>query len=255
MTSKEKFSKSKKWMWAWIVALLLNTFFIFNNENIYFIILDIVCVIISILALYGIYLQWKDSKKEIPLEEIIPPQPVPMPVCISPSSIYGYDFPKYNTTIIITNNNDDENKIELFDRLNDFYLPPNILIEVVTKKEVEGIVVKEMKSTYKEFCISATNSALYCDVKKTSDNRKLSFYYLNLFEGKQPVVPQLTIDKKKRTDDDIWNPEEYNIADTQEAILINGLYSIGVKLSAKETFNIEFNNLGIETFSFGDIKN
>lgn len=151
----------------------------------------------------------------------------------------------------IRNENNFEIKTSLLNGLMniqnlDCGLPKNVFVDVRINKindEFNDIKYRELMSfsLYEPMAVKIIN---------TTNNRQLDFYYFDIMTGKQPLIPQLTIDGKPRCadgetiisnskhDGDYWDGNIYNIADTQESFIIDGKEVVDILLFPNQIFNI-----------------
>ena len=93
---------------------------------------------------------------------------------------------------------------------------------------------------YRELLSITTIDPIAVSVNKTTSNRQLEFNTIDPLGIVSPMIPQKTKEGKKIIEEDYWDKNEWNIADTGEAFFLNGREIVQVNLLSKQKFLIEF---------------
>lgn len=153
--------------------------------------------------------------------------------------------------ILLLKNKSNERKLfSLFSVLNLSKFNYGIPKEVST----EAFAVwqgKNKKHDYESLIKNAYYLPFVVRITKTTNNRQLYFFTIDMFGSKWPIEPTLTINKHHRPQKrnkieggfdyiDKWSPDKWNIADTGEYFALDNNNIIEIELLPKQIFEIVF---------------
>lgn len=159
--------------------------------------------------------------------------------------------------VLTIKNNSKKNykSLELFGFKEEKDMPEGI----ETKLEIieNGKSIGDKKMTYQDLVNQIKHKPCVVDVFKTTNNRRVDFYSLDVYGVRTPAEPSLTKygnprpeRRVKCTDGETtwyeseyvkpWNPKVLNIADTHESFILTSYVLITLNIKAGQEFKIHF---------------
>lgn len=146
-------------------------------------------------------------------------------------------------TIEIQSHSEKKKKIELFNSVMNYNkknngLPKDISIHAIVEKGKHKQVRK-----YNELLEYIEYQPIPVSILKTTNNRQLNFYTLQLDGTGFPLIPSTTHDGEPilQRYTTKWNYKKWNIADTHDLFIINRCVFINLSVEPLQLFSIEFN--------------